>query len=163
MLRGLFVLRSALLGIGEHLAGEALYKGVGAAPSIGREVCFAAGLAQELLRREAVLDGNLRQKQTALLPSGNQQAVAANFDVFQANLEWWRKHGDFGVELGQLVGVDGKEARVLQSGTGGAPDYGFAQGLVSLNDSNTAAEVSANVKGDKDASLFCEDTLDWDR
>ena len=47
----------------------------------------------------------------------------------------------------------------MQGGTGSAADYGLTEGLVSLDHSDAAAELAANMKRDKDAAFLGEDAL----
>ena len=89
--------------VGENLTGECLQHCLGSAPGVRRKLRFAAGFAQELLGREIVFDGDLGEKQAALLATRDEQAVAANFDLFQTNRERRRKQGDFDLDSGQVV------------------------------------------------------------
>lgn len=96
-----------------------------------------------------VLGGDLRKQKPPLQAPRNEQAVATDFDLFGA--DWCRggKQGNLDVEVGELVGAQRRESRILQRGAGRAAHDALAQRLLSLNDPDAAAQMILDVQSDE--------------
>jgi hypothetical protein len=87
---------------------------------------FAAGFGEELLGAETLLNGNMGEQEPALMASRNQQTVAANFDLFEADGKRRKEQRYFNAQSAEFLGTHSGEARVLQRGAGGTTHNAIA-------------------------------------
>jgi hypothetical protein len=162
--RGLFLWRNLRDGgacfFRKDLASESEKFDACIAPGIQRQMRFAAGFLKESLGTEAVLDGNLREQQAALISPRNQQAVAADLDFAGTNRGGWGEQRNFDLQNGYFVGADRGESRVLRSSADGATNDTVAQGLVRFGYTNTATQAMADAKSDENAAALGKNPID---
>jgi len=83
-----------------------------------------------------MLDGNLRQKESAMRVINDQKAVPSNLDGFRKNWLQRGEQGNLDAHFVQLRFLQRSKARVLQSSAYGAANDSLSQRLARVSYSN---------------------------
>jgi hypothetical protein len=85
---------------------------------------------------------------------GNQQTVFPDLDVFGKNRIERRQQGDFNSQFWEFFRADGRESRIVQSGTARTPHDGLRQRLDGFDGADAAAQSAASVESHEHAAFL---------
>lgn len=131
----------------------------GVAPRLTAQPGFSAGFLKELLAREAIFDGHLRQEEPAVRMEDDEQPVSSNLDRFRRDRFQRRKQGDFHAQMFELLFFRGSESRIFQCGAAGAANDGFSQRFAGLGHPNATLQTPARVKSNEYSAPLREDSI----
>lgn len=115
-------------------------------PGIERKSRFAAGLFEESNAVPVVLKRDLRQQKAAMTMLADEQAMAANFDFFDANWLRSRENTQLDFKMRSFEFGDRRKSIVVKSGGTSCFCYGAIQRKLRQNVADTAAQFSAQIE-----------------
>jgi hypothetical protein len=127
-------------------------------PGVWWQLRLAASFGEELFGAEMMLDGHLRQQESALIPARNKQAMTANFDLFDSDGKRRKEQGYFDAQVAKFLGTHGWEARIVPGGACGATHNAIAKEFAGVHDADAATQALADVKSNEYSTLLRENS-----
>jgi hypothetical protein len=170
-LAGLFLSRSTFGGIcpiltppssqtlREDFTRKSEYSYFTLAPCLTRQSRLAASLFEELFAIEAMFRCNLGEQDPALRLVNDEQTMTSDLNLFRLDWRRRRKNRNFNVELLEFFQTQGRKPRIAKGRTGGTPPNALPKGLFAFNDSDAAAQASADVQCYKNAAPLAENSM----
>lgn len=124
------------------------------APGAKGKMGLATSFRKELLRAEVMFNGDLGEQEAAMGSPRNQQAMAANFDLFGKNRNRSGEQRYFDVQVVEFLGSHRREARILQCRTGRRPYNTIRKRFAGFHHADAAAQTPANVKRHENAAAL---------
>jgi hypothetical protein len=149
---------SRILGVGENFTSKPEDLSFTIPPGFAIEAGLTASFCEKLLSVQTVLDSDLREQQTAMAVTHDEQSMPTDFDGI-----WMKRHDcgeyrDFNRQAGKFVSADRREPGVFQGSAYSAFDQCLGKATLRVNRADAAAEFTLYVKRHENTALFSEET-----